>query len=175
MGCFLSTSFCREPFLDDYLHIKVRSLRRLRVKGDYFKCHSKGDLYVRITYKGVTQSTHIKKNSNGESIYNENLILEGVKPCRSGNHCMKIELIDYDCITGNDVLGTCNIKVPSVVNESIKEKDYKLKDEEGHFVGYIGLDEIHFVKEKLNFYNGACKRMCCICCCQIMGDFNDYE
>lgn len=173
MGCILSTSYCRTPLLDNFLHIKIDSLEQLKVRGDNLKCHSRGELYIRVKYKGNSQCTNIKNVCDSDCIFDENLILVNSSPCKSGNHCITIELFDYDIITGNDLLGVCHITVPNKVNETLIKKKYKLINNESELVGYIKISELHFIKEKLNQYSGPLKGVCCLFCCQYSGKFVD--
>lgn len=172
MGCITSSSYCLKPFLDNYLHIKIESVEGLRVKGDLLKYHDRGELYIRVRYKGKRQSTNIHNVHGDDFVLNENLILNGVKPCKSGNHLLTIELLDYDSITGNDLLGSVHIKVPTEINESLARRRYKLKDSNKKTIGYINVAQLHFIKEKINQYNGGCKLFCCLFCCQNVGSFD---
>lgn len=165
MGCFFSTSFCRYPFLDNYLHLRIKSLENLRVKGDYFSLKKRGgDLYFRISYRGNVQCTNIKKVSKSNCLFNESLILKKSKP--SSDKCVKIELVDFDSITNDDVLGVCNIQCSDKLNNHIGEKSYRLIGNDGLVVGILKIDQLHFIKQKINIYDGPFKYCCCAFCCQ---------
>jgi len=172
MGCITSTSYCGKPFLEDYLHIKIESVEGIRVRADPMRIHSRGELYLKITYKGKSQCTDIHNVCDKDFLLNENLILNGPTPCKSGNHCLSIQLLDYDTVTGNDFLGSCNISVPTVLNEEKERKRLRLKDCEGRTVAFVNISQLHFTKEKLNQYTGGCKLFCCLFCCQNVGKFD---
>lgn len=172
MGCCLSTSFCRIPFLHNYLHIKINSIKNLKIKGDISLFHKAGgDLYIKVSYKGRYQSTKIQKSCDSDCVFDEVLIINNSKP--SVDECITLQLIDYDIITGDDILGICHIEAPTKKNISLRNRDYDLIGKNGKVIAKIKVDQIHFVKEKINKYDGACKLFCCISCCQNIGNMNN--
>ena len=64
------------------------------------------------------------------------------------------------------------IPVPSKYAESIGEREYEIKAVNHHCVGKIGIDQIHFIKQKVRRYRGPCK---CLCCCLEDGQDTDEE
>lgn len=172
MGCCFSTSYCQYPFLDNYLHIRIKSIDGLRIKGDVLSiCSAGGDLYVRVSYRGNVQSTKIKKICGRDCVFEESLILKGSKP--SENDCVKIELIDFDHITGDDVLGVTHIQGPDKLNTCIGPKRYRLIGKEGKSIGGVSIDNFTFIKQKINKYDGPLKACCCLFCCQNVGTLAD--
>ena len=172
MGCCFSTSYCGYPFLDNYLHIRIKSIDGLRLKGDVLSvCSAGGDLYIRVSYRGNVQSTKIKKICGRDCVFNESLILKSSKP--SENDCIKIELIDFDHITGDDVLGVCHIQGPDKLNKCIEEKRFRLIGKEGKSIGGVSIDHFTFIKQKINKYDGPFKACCCLFCCQNVGQLMD--
>lgn len=172
MGCCFSTSFCQYPFLDNYLHIKIKSINGLKVKGDILKiCSAGGDLYVRVSYRGNVQCTRMKKVCGRDCVFEESLVLKSSKP--SDNDCVKIELVDYDNITGDDVLGVAHIQGPDKLNVCIGEKRFRLIGKNGKSIGGVSIDQFHFLKQKVNKYDGPFKSCCCLFCCQNVGGLMD--
>lgn len=172
MGCCFSTSYCGYPFLDNYLHIRIKTIDNLRLKGDILSiCSAGGDLYIRVSYRGNVQSTKISKICGRDAVFNECLVLKSSKP--SENESVKIELIDFDHITGDDILGVCHIQGPDKLNHDISEKRFRLIGKEGKAIGGISIDQFHFLKQKINKYDGPLKAFCCLFCCQNVGSLTD--
>jgi len=165
MGCVFSSCICCTPCLNSYLHVYVRSIDQLTVKGDTFSLdRAGGDLYIRITYRGQSQSTRILRNSDHDAVFNEGLILNNCYPSSNGSKTITIELIDYDCITGDDVLGICHIEPPTSYGLNNDGKKYRLIGQDGSVTARLKIDQLHFIHEKLNRYTGPCKILCCCCC-----------
>jgi len=165
MGCCFSSCICCVPCLNSYLHVYVRSIDHLNKKGDTFSFDKAGgDLYVRVSYRGQHQSTRILHDSDHDAVFNKGLILNNCNPHTDGKHTITFELIDYDSITGDDVLGVCHIEAPTAYGLTMNEKKFRLIGKDGDVIGRLRVDQVHFIHEKLNRYTGPCKILCCCCC-----------
>ena len=165
MGCIFSSCICCTPCLNSYLHVYVRSIDQLNKKGDTFSCdRAGGDLYVRVGYKGQHQSTRILHDSDHDAVFNEGLILNNCNPHCEGAHTITFELIDYDSMTGDDVLGVCHVEAPTAYGLNMSEKKFKFIGKEGDVIARLRVDQVHFIHEKLNKYRGPCKILFCCCC-----------
>jgi len=165
MGCIFSSCICCTPCLNSYLHVYVRSIDQLNKKGDTFSCdRAGGDLYVRVSYKGQHQSTRILRDSDHDAVFNEGLILNNCNPHCEGAHTITFELIDYDSMTGDDVLGVCHVEAPTAYGLNMSEKKFKFIGKEGDVIARLRVDQVHFIHEKLNKYRGPCKILFCCCC-----------
>jgi len=165
MGCIFSSCICCAPCLNSYLHVYIRSIDQLTKKGDTFSIDSAGgDLYIRVSYRGQSQSTRILRDSDHDAVFHEGLILNNCHPHNDGADTVTFELIDYDTITGDDVLGVCHIEPPTDYRLNMGEKKFKLIGKDGSVIARLRVDQVHFIHEKLNRYTGPCKMLCCCCC-----------
>jgi hypothetical protein len=157
MGCFFSClctpcTSCKSCLLDcccccdhSYLHVYIRSINNLKIKPDLDNEY--GDLYIRVTYKGVKQSSDIIFDCDKTEMISNGIILDNCYPNCDGNETILMELIDYDMITRDDVLGVCHIEAPREYGRNMGEKKYRFFDSDGKCVGTVTMDQIHFIKK----------------------------
>jgi len=159
--------------LDSYLHVYIREITECTLKGDVNLTGSV-DAFVRIKYDGYQQDTKILKNETKSMSFKEPLILENASPPTKeelkedteDEKKLVFEIWDADTVTKDDLLARAVVDVPERFGENIGETTVDMMDKDGKLVGKLTIDQLHFIKQKLRRYNGACK---CLCPCMSSG------
>jgi hypothetical protein len=151
--------------MDSYFHIYIVGLENTKFKGDINFSQS-ADLCIRIKYMGFVQDSKVLANEKGSAMFREPLILENAEPDPTGESKLVIEIYDYDTITSDDFLAYCQVEIPTEYATNFDDRRIQLLSPNGEECGTIVMDQIHFIKQKVRRYRGACK---CLCCCLISG------
>jgi len=149
--------------MESYLHIFITDLSftdKNAAKGD-INLGGKSDYYFRINYNGYIQDTKILKDESGSVAFNEPLILEDASPATDEKQSeLTMTLMDWDgTMTSDDFICEGKLKVPMAYEADVAQKVSLIKN--GKEIGSVSVAQVHFIKQKVRRYTGACK----VCCC----------